>query len=85
VMLASRQLSGYEFESWGWRLPILLSMDLLGISTWIRLSMRESPAFLNMKADGKVSNAPLRESLTPRGNKKLVVIALLSINYRHAV
>ena len=40
VILACRQLTGDEFETWGWRLPFLLSIVLLGISTWIRLSMR---------------------------------------------
>ncbi|WP_152366378.1 MFS transporter, partial [Pseudomonas aeruginosa] len=72
VILACRQLTGDEFETWGWRLPFLLSIVLLGISTWIRLSMRESPAFLKMKAEGKVSKAPLRESFTQWGNLKVV-------------
>ncbi|WP_162550643.1 MFS transporter, partial [Klebsiella pneumoniae] len=73
VILACRQLTGDEFETWGWRLPFLLSIVLLGISTWIRLSMRESPAFLKMKAEGKVSKAPLRESFTQWGNLKVVL------------
>ncbi|MFO6380863.1 MFS transporter, partial [Pseudomonas aeruginosa] len=72
-------------ETWGWRLPFLLSIVLLGISTWIRLSMRESPAFLKMKAEGKVSKAPLRESFTQWGNLKVVLTALFSINAGQAV
>ncbi|HHM8027010.1 TPA: MFS transporter [Pseudomonas aeruginosa] len=85
VILACRQLTGDEFETWGWRLPFLLSIVLLGISTWIRLSMRESPAFLKMKAEGKVSKAPLRESFTQWGNLKVVLTALFSINAGQAV
>ncbi|MFW4955234.1 MFS transporter [Pseudomonas paraeruginosa] len=85
VILACRQLTGDEFETWGWRLPFLLSIVLLGISTWIRLSMRESPAFLKMKAEGKVSKAPLRESFTNWDNLKVVLTALFSINAGQAV
>lgn len=64
VIWGCRQLTGPEFETWGWRLPFLISIVLLGISTWIRLSMHESPAFLKMKAEGKVSKSPLKESFT---------------------
>jgi MFS family permease len=55
VVLACRYLTGDQFEVWGWRLPFLLSIVLLGISTWIRMSMHESPAFVKMKAEGKTS------------------------------
>lgn len=85
VILACRQLTGDEFETWGWRLPFLLSIVLLGISTWIRLSMHESPAFLKMKAEGKCSKAPLRESFTNWSNLKVVLTALFSINAGQAV
>lgn len=84
MILACRQLTGDEFETWGWRLPFLLSIVLLGISTWIRLSMRESPAFLKMKAEGKVSKAPLRGP-SQWGNLKVVLTALFSINAGQAV
>ncbi|MFC5698273.1 MFS transporter [Pseudomonas sp. GCM10022186] len=85
VILACRQLTGDEFETWGWRLPFLLSIVLLGISTWIRLSMHESPAFLKMKAEGKCSKAPVRESFTNWSNLKVVLTALFSINAGQAV
>src|SRR5476649_221105 len=61
VVLASRYISGDQFEVWGWRLPFLLSIFLLAISTWIRMSLHESPAFLKMKEEGKASKAPIRE------------------------
>ncbi|PWU28222.1 MULTISPECIES: MFS transporter [unclassified Pseudomonas] len=85
VIWGCRQFTGEAFESWGWRLPFLLSIVLLGISTWIRLSMQESPAFLKMKAEGKVSKAPLKESFTNWSNLKIVLIALFSINAGQAV
>ncbi|KAF1070323.1 MAG: Proline/betaine transporter [Pseudomonas citronellolis] len=85
VILACRQLTGSEFETWGWRLPFIGSILLLAISTWIRLSMNESPAFLKMKAEGKTSKSPLKESFTQWGNLKIVLIALFSINAGQAV
>ncbi len=62
VILACRQLLGPDFDTWGWRIPFLVSLILLGISVWIRLSLNESPAFQKMKAEGKTSKAPLSES-----------------------
>ena len=53
------------FAAWGWRIPFLLSVVLLGISVWIRLSMNKSPAFQRMKEEGKGSKAPLSGSLRP--------------------
>ncbi|WXL27250.1 MFS transporter [Ectopseudomonas mendocina] len=85
VIGACRYFTGDEFETWGWRLPFLLSIVLLGISTWIRLSMQESPAFVKMKNEGKCSKAPLRESFTNWKNLKVVLTALFSINAGQAV
>ncbi|TDF83231.1 MFS transporter [Pseudomonas sp. H9] len=85
VVLGSRYISGDQFEVWGWRLPFLLSIVLLGISTWIRMSMHESPAFVKMKAQGKASKAPIRESFGSWANLKVVLTALFSINAGQAV
>ena len=85
VVLGCRYLTGDQFEVWGWRLPFLLSIVLLGISTWIRLSMHESPAFVKMKAEGKASKAPIRESFGKWENLKIVLIALFGINAGQAV
>jgi len=80
VVLACRTAMGEaEFTQWGWRLPFLLSIILLAISVWIRLSMQESPAFAKMKAAGKTSTAPLAESFARWGNVKLVLIALFGL------
>ncbi|MCS4063162.1 MFS transporter [Pseudomonas putida] len=85
VVLGSRYISGDQFETWGWRLPFLLSIVLLAISTWIRMSMHESPAFVKMKAQGKVSKSAIRESFTSWPNLKVVLTALFSINAGQAV
>ena len=63
VILGTRTALGEEaFAAWGWRIPFLLSSVLLGLSVWIRMSMEESPLFKQMKAEGRTSKAPLRES-----------------------
>ncbi|WP_159815186.1 MFS transporter [Pseudomonas sp. 18058] len=85
VVLGCRYFTGDQFEVWGWRIPFLLSILLLGISTWIRLSLHESPAYLKMKEEGKTSKAPIRESFGKWENLKVVLIALFSINAGQAV
>ncbi|MFJ2539634.1 MULTISPECIES: MFS transporter [unclassified Pseudomonas] len=85
VVLGCRYFTGDQFEVWGWRIPFLLSVVLLGISTWIRLSLHESPAYLKMKKEGKTSKAPIRESFGKWENLKVVLIALFSINAGQAV
>ncbi|VVM70395.1 Putative sialic acid transporter [Pseudomonas fluorescens] len=85
VVLGCRYFTGDQFEVWGWRIPFLFSIVLLGISTWIRLSLHESPAFVKMKEEGKISKSPLRDSFGKWDNLKVVLIALFSINAGQAV
>src|SRR2546421_967351 len=65
------------FAEWGWRIPFLVSVFLLGISVWIRLRLNESPVFAKMKEEGKGSKAPLTESFFHYPNNKFVLLALL--------
>src|SRR5205807_6551220 len=65
------------FADWGWRIPFLVSLFLLGISVWIRLRLNESPIFAKMKEEGKGSKAPLTESFLHYPNNKYVLLALL--------
>ncbi|HEY5799485.1 MAG TPA: MFS transporter [Burkholderiaceae bacterium] len=86
VILGTRTALGEaEFEAWGWRIPFLVSVLLLGISVWIRLSMNESPAFAKMKAEGKTSKAPLTEAFLKWGNLKIVILALVGLTAGQAV
>ncbi len=85
VVLVCRSALGPEFESWGWRLSFLLSVILLGISVYIRLQLAESPVFLEMKAAGARSTAPLTESFARWGNLRLVILALLGATAGQAV
>lgn len=66
-----------QFAAWGWRVPFLLSIFLLGVSIWIRLQLEESPAFARIKAEGKSSKTPLREAFGKWENAKIAVFALL--------
>ena len=80
VILGTRTVLGEkDFGDWGWRVPFIVSILLLGISVWIRLSMNESPAFQKMKAEGKTSKAPLSESFGQWKNLKIVLLALFGI------
>ena len=86
VILGTRTLLGEEaFQAWGWRVPFLLSAVLLGLSVWIRMSMEESPVFKQMKAEGRTSKAPLRESFGEWSNLKIVLIALFGLTAGQAV
>ena len=78
VILFTRTALGEpEFAKWGWRIPFLVSVLLLGISVWIRLRLNELPVFQKMKDEGKTSKAPLTEAFANWSNAKIVIIALL--------
>jgi MFS family permease len=80
VILATRTVTGEEgFLDWGWRVPFLVSVILLGISVWMRLKLSESPAFAKLKEDGALTKAPLRESFAQWPNLRRVLIAFFGI------
>ena len=85
VILISRTLTGAEFEVWGWRIPFLVSIVLLGVSVYIRLQLSESPVFLAMKAQGTQSKAPLTEAFADRENLKRVLFCLFGATAGQAV
>ncbi|HNW64130.1 MAG TPA: MFS transporter [Piscinibacter sp.] len=86
VILGTRTLIGEQaFAEWGWRVPFIVSIALLAISVWIRLSMNESPAFKKMKEEGKTSKAPLTESFGQWKNLKIVILALIGLTAGQAV
>ena len=86
VILGTRTTLGEKaFAEWGWRIPYLISIVLLGISVWIRMQLNESPAFAKMKAEGKHSKAPLAESFGQWRNLKVVILALVGLTAGQAV
>lgn len=77
VVIATRSLVGEAaFADWGWRIPFLISVILLGVSLWIRLQLEESPVFKKMKEEGTTSKAPLAEAFGRWTNLKWVIVAL---------
>jgi len=86
VILGVRESLGpKDFADWGWRIPFLVSILLLGVSVWIRLSLNESPAFQKMKSEGRTSKAPLKESFGEWKNLRIVILALLGLTAGQAV
>ena len=65
-----------KFNDWGWRIPFLVSILLVGVSIYIRLKMSESPLYEKLKSEGKTSTNPLKESFAHKGNLKMVLLAL---------
>ena len=79
VILVTRTAVGEEaFAAWGWRIPFLASILLLGISIWMRFKLSESPAYAKLKAEGEVTKAPLREAFADRKNLKVVLVAFFA-------
>ncbi|CAM3705667.1 MFS transporter [Polaromonas hydrogenivorans] len=86
VILGVRTAVGeVAFADWGWRVPFVVSILLLAVSVYIRLSMNESPAFQKMKAEGRTSKAPLSESFGQWKNLKIVILALVGLTAGQAV
>ena len=79
VLGCKAAMSDAVWESWGWRVPFLLSLILLAISLWMRLKLSESPVFQAMKAEGELAKNPLKESFTYPGNPKRIFVALFGI------
>jgi MFS family permease len=86
VILAVQFALGKEdFAAWGWRIPFIVSVVLLGVSVWIRMKMNESPAFQKMKEEGKGSKAPLTEAFGQWRNAKIALLALFGAVVGQAV
>ena len=76
ILLVRRSMSEEAFHAWGWRVPFLLSLLLVGLSFYIRMRMAESPLFQSLKASGKASTNPLKESFGNWKNLRIVLLVL---------
>jgi MFS family permease len=76
IWLTRRQVGAEAFNEWGWRIPFLVSILLVGISFYIRIKMAESPLFAKLKKEGKTSANPLKDSFGKKENLKMVLLAL---------
>jgi MFS family permease len=79
IGITRSSVSEGEFKAWGWRLPFLLSFLLLAVSLYMRVRMRESPLFTKLKASGKASKNPIKESFTNPVNLRYVLLALFGV------
>ncbi|MDP5277380.1 MFS transporter [Sphingomonas sp. DG1-23] len=79
VVLVSKFALAGVWDGWGWRVPFLFSIVLLGISLWMRLKLSESPVFRAMKEAGETAANPFLESFTYPGNGKRLFVALFGI------
>ena len=80
IIFATRSWVGEEaFGQWGWRIPFLMSVILLGISLWLRLKLSESPHFAKIKEEGETSKTPLREAFARKESLRNVAIAFFGI------
>jgi MFS family permease len=86
AVIVTRTTMGEDaFKDWGWRIPFLISVILLGVSVWIRMQLAESPVFVKMKSLGTTSKAPLSEAFGRWPNLKIVLISLLGAVMGQAV
>jgi len=86
VVLGTRTLLGEEtFKAWGWRLPFLMSVGLIAVSYVIRRRMQESPLFAMLKAQGKTSTSPIRDSYRTAAQWKTFAIVLFGVTAGQAV
>ncbi len=85
VILVCRVMLGDAFDTWGWRIPFLVSTVLLAVSVYIRLQLQESPAFVEIKKEGTLSKAPLTDAFGKWSNLKIVLLALFGATAGQAV
>lgn len=76
ILVVQRSMTPQTFSSWGWRIPFIISILLVAISLYIRLRMKESPIFTQIKSAGMTSAKPLKEAFTKAKNLKQVLISL---------
>ena len=76
ILAVQNTMPGEAFRAWGWRVPFLISIVLVGISLYIRLRMKESPIFSHIKATGMRSTQPLKDAFTKPANLKRVLVSL---------
>ena len=76
ILIVRYVMTPEAYNTWGWRIPFILSIFLVGISLYIRLRMKESPIFQQIKSAGMTSAQPLKEAFTKWENLKRVLISL---------
>jgi MFS family permease len=76
ILLCQSLMSDQSFKDWGWRIPFLASVVLFGTSLFIRLRMKESPIFADLKAKGRTSLTPLKDAFRTKANRRRMYVSL---------
>lgn len=79
ILITKSNMQAATWEAWGWRIPFLISIFLVGVSVYIRKNMAESPLFAKAKAEGKTSTNPLKDSFANKQSLKIVLLVLFSL------
>ncbi len=79
ILITKSNMQAATWEAWGWRIPFLISIFLVGVSVYIRKNMAESPLFAKAKAEGKTSANPLKDSFANKQSLKTVLLVLFSL------
>jgi MFS family permease len=85
IFIVQASLEGKDFDTWGWRIPFGLSIFLIIISLWIRLSVYEAPLFRQLQERGEVSRTPIKDMVTDRENRRALLLALFGLTAGQAV
>ena len=79
ILITKNSMDSSSWESWGWRIPFLVSVFMVVVSVYMRKKMAESPLFAKAKAEGKTSANPLKESFGNKANLKIVLLAFFGL------
>jgi MFS family permease len=85
IFITRSNMSPEDFASFGWRIPFLLSIILVVMALYIRLRLQETPLFSRLKASGRASTSPWRESFGDPKNRRLILLALFGATAGQAV
>ena len=85
ILITRLSIGEADFKAWGWRIPFIISFLLIAMSYYIRMKLKESPLFAQMKAVGKTSRKPLSDTLRDPANRKVMLLALFGATAGQAV
>ena len=80
VTVLEAVLSESAMDSYGWRLPFLFAGVLGGVGLYIRLRLKDTPEFEELRDEGEVSTSPLKEAVTTSWRPILQIAGLVVIH-----